>query len=45
MPGLKKNTWYEGVYDIKLGTINGSSDGRDYYVTDDSLNDYFYKGK
>ncbi len=45
MPDLKKGTWYEGVYDIRLGTINGSSDGSDYYVTNDSLNDYFYKGK
>jgi hypothetical protein len=45
MPQLKKDTWYEGVYDIELGTINGSSDGSDYYVTSDSLNDYFYKGE
>jgi hypothetical protein len=40
MPGLKKNTWYEGVYDIRLGTVNGSSDGSDYYVTNDSLLEY-----
>lgn len=45
MPDLKKDTWYEGVYDIELGTINGSSNGSDYYVTNDSLNDYFYKGE
>lgn len=40
MPELKKNTWYEGVYDIRLGTVNGSSDGSDYYVTNDSLIEY-----
>lgn len=45
MPKLKKDTWFDGVYDIELGTINGSSDGSDYYVTDDSLSDYFYKGE
>lgn len=45
MPKLKKDTWYDGVYDIRLGTINGSSDGSDYYVTDDTLNDFFYKGE
>ena len=45
MPGLRKDEWFEGVYDIRLGTINGSSDGSDYYITNDSLNDYFYKGK
>ena len=45
MPDLKKDTWYEGVYDIELGTVNGSSNGSDYYVTNDSLSDVFYKGK
>ncbi len=40
MPELKKDTWFDGIYDIELGTINGSSDGSDYYVTDDSLQDY-----
>lgn len=45
IPKLKKDTWFDGVYDLRLGTINGSSDGSDYYVTDDSLNDYFYKGE
>lgn len=40
MPELKKDTWHEGVYDIELGTINGSSDGSDYYITNDSLQDY-----
>lgn len=39
MPTLKKNIWHEGVYDIELGTINGSSNGSDYYVTNDSLRD------
>lgn len=45
MPELKKDIWYEGVYDIELGTVNGTSNGSDYYVTNDSLNDYFYKGE
>ena len=40
MPKLKKDTWHEGVYDIQIGTVNGSSDGSDYYVTNDSLQDY-----
>lgn len=40
MPGLKKGKWYEGVYDIRLSTINGNSDGSDFYITDDSLMDY-----
>ncbi len=38
--GLKKNTWFEGIYDIQIGTINGSSNGCDYYVTNDALVDY-----
>lgn len=37
---LKKDTWFKGIYDIKLGTINGSSDGSDYYITNDSIIDY-----
>ncbi len=37
---LKKDTWFEGIYDIQIGTINGSSDGSDYYVTNDALVDY-----
>lgn len=45
MPKLEKDTWYEGYYDIMLGTINGSSDGSDYFIMDDSLNDYFNKGE
>jgi len=40
MPKLKKGEWHEGVYDIKLGTINGLSDGKDYYISNDSLEDY-----
>lgn len=40
MPELKKNTWYDGNYDITLGTINGSSDGSDYYIVEDSLLKY-----
>ncbi|MFU0827493.1 MAG: SLH domain-containing protein [Lachnoclostridium sp.] len=40
MPKLKKDKWYEGVYDIQLGTINGSSNGSDYYITNDSLVDF-----
>ncbi len=42
---LKRDKWFEGVYDLKLGTINGSSDGSDYYLADDSLIDYYYKGE
>ena len=44
MYNLKKDTWFTGVYDIELGTRNGSSNGSDFAVFDDSLNDYFYKG-
>lgn len=40
---LKKGKWFDGVYDICLATINGRSDGSDYAVSDDSLNDYFFK--
>ncbi|MFU0827496.1 MAG: SLH domain-containing protein [Lachnoclostridium sp.] len=40
MPGLKKGKWFEGIYDIRLSTINGNSDGSDFYITDDSLMDY-----
>ncbi len=38
--GLKKDTWFNGIYDIEVGTINGSSDGSDYYITSDSLIDW-----
>ncbi len=43
MYNLKKDKWFTGVYDIELGTRNGSSNGSDFAVSDDSLNDYFYK--
>ncbi|SHO46697.1 hypothetical protein [Anaerocolumna xylanovorans] len=42
---ITKDKWFEGVYDIELATANGNSNGSDYAVFDDSLNDYFYKGK
>lgn len=42
---INKNKWFVGVYDIGLATANGSSNGSDYAVFDDTLNDYFYKGK
>lgn len=42
---LKRDKWFEGVYDIELGTINGNSDGSDYYIANDSLIDYYYKGE
>lgn len=37
LPKLKEDTWFEGVYDIEIGTMNGSSDGSDYFVTNDGL--------
>lgn len=40
LSGLKKETWFDGVYDIQLGTINGTSNGSDYYVVQDSLITY-----
>lgn len=45
MYNLKKDKWFTGVYDISVATRNGSSDGNDYAVSDDSLNDFFYKGE
>lgn len=45
MYNLKKDKWFTGVYDISIATKNGSSDGNDYAVSDDSLNDFFYKGE
>ncbi len=42
---LTKDEWFEGVYDIQIATANGSSNGSDFAVFDDSLNDYYYKGK
>lgn len=45
LKNISKDKWFEGVYDIELATANGNSNGNDYAVFDDSLNDYFYKGK
>lgn len=45
LKNITRGEWFEGVYDIELATANGNSDGSDYAVFDDSLNDYFYKGK
>lgn len=45
LKNISKDKWFEGVYDIELATANGNSNGSDYAVFDDSLNDYFYKGK
>jgi hypothetical protein len=45
LPGLIRDKWFEGVYDIEIATANGGSTGSDYAVFDDSLNDYYYKGK
>lgn len=43
--GLSKDKWFEGVYDIEIGTKNIGSDGSDFAVSDDTLNDFYYKGK
>lgn len=43
--GLSKDKWFEGTYDIELATVNGSSDGYDYAIFNDSLNDYYFKKK
>ena len=43
--GLRRDKWFEGVYDIQLGTANGSSNGSDYAIFDDALDDFFYKGE
>lgn len=45
LPGLIRDKWFEGIYDIEIATANGGSTGSDYAVFDDSLNDYYYKGK
>jgi hypothetical protein len=45
LPGLTRDKWFEGVYDLEIATANGGSTGSDYAVFDDSLNDYYYKGK
>ncbi|WOO35095.1 S-layer homology domain-containing protein [Anaerocolumna sp. AGMB13020] len=45
LPGLSRDKWFEGIYDIELATGNGSSNGSDFAIFDDSLNDYYYKGE
>ncbi|MGN6711322.1 hypothetical protein [Anaerocolumna jejuensis] len=45
LKNITRDKWFEGVYDIEIATANGNSSGSDYAVFDDSLNDYFYKGK
>lgn len=42
---LKYNQWHYGVYDILLGTRNGSSNGSDYAIMKSYLNDYIYNVK
>ncbi len=42
---LSNNKWFAGVYDIEIGTKNIGSDGSDFAVSDDTLNDFYYKGK
>jgi hypothetical protein len=42
---LNKDKWIEGVYDISIGTSNLASNGADYAVFRDDLNDFDLKGK
>lgn len=42
---LTRDQWFEGVYDIGITTRNIGSNGSDFAVGDDTLNDYYYKGK
>ncbi len=42
---LTRDKWFEGVYDIGISTKNIGSNGNDFAVGDDTLNDYYYKGK
>lgn len=42
---LTWDKWFEGVYDIGISTRDIGSNGSDYSVGDDTLNDYYYKGK
>ncbi|BCN30248.1 hypothetical protein [Anaeromicropila herbilytica] len=42
---ITKNVWIEGVYDIGIGTSNLASNGSDFSVMRDYINDYAYKGK
>ena len=43
--GLTRDKWVEGVYDIQVGTANIGSNGSDFAVVGDSLDDYYYKGE
>ncbi|MDF2869900.1 MAG: hypothetical protein K0R05_1475 [Anaerocolumna sp.] len=43
--GLTKDKWFDGVYDIQVGTANGGSNGSDFAVFGDALDDYYYKGE
>lgn len=42
---LVKDKWFEGIYDIEISTKNIGTNGSDYAIIDDTLNDYYYKGK
>lgn len=42
---LAKSKWFDGVYDVELATKNIGTDGSDYAIIDDTLNDYYYKSK
>lgn len=42
---LLRDKWFEGIYDIEIATKNIGTNGSDYAIVDDTLNDYFYKGE
>jgi hypothetical protein len=42
---ITRDKWFEGVYDIEIATASGGNKGSDLAIFNDSLNDYFYKGK
>lgn len=42
---LNKDKWFEGVYDIDISTKIVGTGGSGYAVIDDTLNDFYYKGK
>lgn len=42
---LTRDKWFEGVYDIEIATANGTSNGSDFAIFSDSLDDYYYKGE
>ena len=42
---MVKDKWFEGIYDIEISTKNIGTNGSDYAIIDDTLNDYYYKGK